>query len=403
MTEWCLVAVGDVIDIFDAHRVPLSSAQRAARKGPYPYYGAQGVIDHIDDFIFEGRYILVPEDGENLRSRKLPIAYFANGQFWVNNHAHIIKARSNIANDRFIQSALEASDIGPYVTGAAQPKLSQANLRQIQIALPSLGEQAVIGGVLDALDDLIENNRRQIELLEQVAQAIYREWFVRFRYPGHENAAFADSPLGRIPEDWKITSIAGVSGALVRGIPPQYSDNGRWVVVNQRCIREGRLTLDLARRQDRDVPALKQVRFGDVLVNSTGVGTLGRVGVALEEHANLTVDSHVTIVRPSDTSMQPWFGLHMKHRQHELEALGVGTTGQTELGRHIIGRLPVLLPPATLLAQFAATGRPIVAVAPHLMQQNRNLANIRDLLLPKLVTGQIDVSELDLDGVMESV
>lgn len=115
------------VDIFDHKRVPLSSAQRADRPGPYPYYGAQGIIDSIDDFIFDGRFILVPEDGENLRSRKLPIAYFAAGQFWVNNHAHIVKAKPDVANDRFVQSALEASNIGPFITGAAQPKLSQAN------------------------------------------------------------------------------------------------------------------------------------------------------------------------------------------------------------------------------------------------------------------------------------
>lgn len=110
----------------------MSSAQRASRKGPYPYYGAQGVIDHIDDYIFDGRYILIPEDGENLRSRKLPIAYFASGKFWVDNHAHIVQGKPGIAVDRFVQGAIEASDIGPYVTGAAQPKLTQTNHRRIR-------------------------------------------------------------------------------------------------------------------------------------------------------------------------------------------------------------------------------------------------------------------------------
>lgn len=220
MSEWQEIPLGDVVDLFDHRRVPLSSAQRSTRQGPYPYYGAQGVIDHIDAFIFDGRFILVPEDGENLRSRKLPIAYFAEGKFWVNNHAHIIKAKPDVAVDRFVQSAIEASDIGRYVTGAAQPKLSQANLRQMPVRLPPVAEQITIASILDSIDDLIENNRRRVEVLEEMARAIYREWFVRFRYPGHKDVPLVDSPLGPTPESWQVKPLGEVASLDRTSVQP---------------------------------------------------------------------------------------------------------------------------------------------------------------------------------------
>jgi type I restriction enzyme S subunit len=135
-SNWPTAKLGDVIDLFDSQRVPLNSRQRQERQGKFPYYGAQGIIDHIDGYIFDGRYILVAEDGENLNSKKLPFALFATGKFWVNNHAHILRGKPGIADDTFLLACLNYADIKPLVTGAAQPKLSQGNLRLIEIPLP---------------------------------------------------------------------------------------------------------------------------------------------------------------------------------------------------------------------------------------------------------------------------
>lgn len=124
MGEWKTVRLGEIIEVYDHKRVPLSSIIRQERQGRYPYYGASGIIDYIDDYIFNGRYILIAEDGENLNTRKLPIAFFAQGQFWVNNHAHILRAKSDIADDYFIVGWFAQADISGYITGTAQPKLS---------------------------------------------------------------------------------------------------------------------------------------------------------------------------------------------------------------------------------------------------------------------------------------
>ena len=404
MSEWREVELGDLVDIFDHKRVPLSSAQRATRQGPYPYYGAQGIIDHIDEFIFDGRYILVPEDGENLRSRKLPIAYFADGQFWVNNHAHIVRAKAGIANDRFVQSAIEASHIGAYITGAAQPKLSQANLRQIRLGVPSLSVQNVIAAFLDDLDDLIENNRRRVEVLEEMARAIYREWFVHFRYPGHERVAIVDSPLGLIPEGWRLSTCGDELTALGGGTPskkePSYWDGGtvpwftpsdltksrsRFTAESELCITEEGVARSSARR----------FPVGSVLMTSRA--TLGVLAIATAE---ATTNQGFIVIPPDDRWAPGFIYEWLEAQADELASIATGATFK-EITKGAFRRVPFLVPAQAILDAHRERIAGIEQQIHTLEQATINLVALRDLLLPKLVTGQIDVSSLDLDAVME--
>ncbi len=288
------------------------------------------------------------------------------------------------------------------VTGATVPHISQGQIEAFRFQLPPIFAQDSICEVLDSIEDMIENNRRRVQVLEEMARAIYREWFVRFRYPGHVDIPLIDSPLGPIPDGWDVASLADVAAPITRGIAPQYADDGPSTVINQKCIRDGRISLEKARRQERAVPEAKQVRKGDVLVNSTGVGTLGRAALCLLDHPSLTVDTHVTIVRPALESSNPWFGLDMVSRQVEFEQLATGSTGQTELSRSDIGAMNAAIPPEPIRIAFANATWPQLEAALALLDQNRSLGALRDLLLPKLVTGQIDVSHLDLCSLTEA-
>ena len=144
---------------FDKKRVPLSGSQREKRCGTYRYYGAQGVIDYIDDYIFDGTYLLIAEDGENLKSKKQNIARIVTGQFWVNNHAHIVQG-NDLCDTRFLCYLLNSMDLSGYVTGSAQPKLSQANLNAVTITIPDITAQRKIVEYLYAIDQKIETNHR---------------------------------------------------------------------------------------------------------------------------------------------------------------------------------------------------------------------------------------------------
>lgn len=132
---WEVKSIGEFSDILNSKRVPLSTMQRSSRKGQYPYYGASGIIDSIDDYKFDGEYVIISEDGENLRSRNTPIAFRAVGQFWVNNHAHILQGKQKGINELIICHFAQL-DMSPYLTGAVQPKLNKQNLFLIKIPMP---------------------------------------------------------------------------------------------------------------------------------------------------------------------------------------------------------------------------------------------------------------------------
>ena len=177
MEEWKSCKLGDVIKVLDYKRVPLSSKERATRKGVYPYYGAQGIIDYLDDFIFDGEYLLIAEDGENLKSQKQNVAQIARGKYWVNNHAHVVESDGK-CDIRYICYMLNSMDLSGYITGSAQPKLNQANLLAIKLSLPELAIQKRIADILSTFDDKINLNNRINHNLEKQIQECFDSMIV---------------------------------------------------------------------------------------------------------------------------------------------------------------------------------------------------------------------------------
>lgn len=288
------------------------------------------------------------------------------------------------------------------ISGATVDRVPLIEFPKFPIRLPGLETQLRISAVLTAFDELVEINQRRIKLLRDLARSLYREWFVRFRFPGFDSVELAESSLGGIPRAWTVGEINDVVSVLSRGISPKYADDGPWLTLNQRCIRNHQVNTDLVRRQSRDVPNTKVVRFGDVLINSTGVGTLGRVAILLEEVANLTVDSHVMIARAASSETQAWFGLHMLDREAELKSMGTGSTGQTELGRKAVGALELAVPDRTIQKAFGDRVWPLLSATAILTHQALRLSATRDMLLPRLVTGRLDIADLDLDALLSA-
>lgn len=248
--------------------------------------------------------------------------------------------------------------------------------------------QDMIVGVLRPYDDLIENNRRRIALLEEAVRLLYREWFVHFRFPGHEHVKIVDG----IPAGWDKLNVREVTDFISRGITPKYDEESAGLAVNQRCIRDSKINLELARRQSKRVPDEKQIRKFDVLINSTGVGTLGRVAQNFHELENLTVDSHVTIVRPNSRVRPHLFGIAMLDKQGFIGTLGRGATGQTELSRDDVGDIEFILAPSPLQDEFEAYAEQIARQIYVLFSQSAELAQARDLLLPRLMDGRLEVA-----------
>ncbi|MFV0141066.1 restriction endonuclease subunit S [Empedobacter falsenii] len=174
------VALGELAENLDSKRKPITSSQR--KPGKIPYYGASGIVDYVEDYIFDGDYLLVSEDGANLLARSTPIAFSISGKNWVNNHAHILKFETKYER-LFVEYYLNSIDLAPYITGAAQPKLNKKNLNSIKIPNPALEEKERIVKLLDQLDAthtaIEEEITKEIKLRTQQYE-YYREKLLSF-------------------------------------------------------------------------------------------------------------------------------------------------------------------------------------------------------------------------------
>jgi type I restriction enzyme S subunit len=176
--EW--KTLGDLAENLDSKRKPITSGLREA--GEIPYYGASGIVDYVKDYIFDGDYLLVSEDGANLLARNTPIAFSISGKTWVNNHAHVLKFET-YAERKYVEYYLNSIDLTPYISGAAQPKLNKKNLESINIPNPATKEKERIVAILDKFDSLTysikEGLPREIEL-RQKQYEYYRDLLLSF-------------------------------------------------------------------------------------------------------------------------------------------------------------------------------------------------------------------------------
>ena len=168
---WGVKGLGDVIEFHDSRRVPLNSRQRANRQGPYPYYGAAGIIDYVDDFLFDGVYVLTGEDGSVSDTDGHPIVQYIWGQFWANNHAHVLKGRNGISEEHLYLLLRQVSIIA-VVTGAVQPKLSQRNLKAVPVVFAGKSVCGAFSGLIGPLFERIRDNADESKLLTAQRDAL---------------------------------------------------------------------------------------------------------------------------------------------------------------------------------------------------------------------------------------
>jgi len=311
------------------------------------------------------------------------------------------------AEARFVYYWLRSPEAQHTMVGstisAGVPHINLETFKSLKLRLPPPEEQASIANVLGAIDDLIENNRRRVEVLEEIARTIYREWFVRFRYPGHENVPLVDSALGPIPEGWSIGSLGDLAALDRVNIQPRdspgelfdhysipaFDDGARPVVEPGGAIKSGKYLLSTAAVLVSKLnPRIDRVWFAEP-------GT---------EQRSVT-STEFLILRPNERS-------HLEHLyllardpkfREQLTALSGGTSGSHQRAKPAdFLKLPVAVAPAAVLDILAKATSDQLRLARQLARQGNKLAGLRDLLLPKLVTGQIDVSHLDLNALTEA-
>ena len=207
---WETCRIKNVVTCHDEWREPISADKRENSLKLYDYYGASGVIDTIDNYNVDSTVLLIGEDGANLRLRNLPLVYRASGKFWVNNHAHIlvVPPRNNYS---FIAHLLESGDFTNYITGSAQPKLSQFNLMRFPIAIPSLDEQKHISNYLDIecsrIDAMLTKTRASIEEYKKLKQAVITQAVTKGVRGEREMKDSSIEWIGDIPAEWSVQHI----------------------------------------------------------------------------------------------------------------------------------------------------------------------------------------------------
>lgn len=270
-------------------------------------------------------------------------------------------------------------------TGSTRGNINAQTFGNMEIPLPERKQQDYLVSILEPIDEKIKNNKQVNDNLMQQAVTIFKSWFVEY------------SPFDGIePQEWETVNLEKITSLISRGIAPKYSDNSDQIVINQKCIRNHMIDLSQARTHTPKVINEKWLRFGDLLINSTGDGTLGRAAQVWFQPQNITVDSHVTVVRPAKENLIFYIGLWGVLHEREIESLHTGSTGQTELPKERVKALELHLPDNGTLDRFNSLIAPMVAAIVSKQNENNKLATLRDALLPKLMSGEIDVSAIQL-------
>ena len=395
-----------------------------------------GRIEQPHEFIAEADYESwmrrgIPERGDVVITTEAPlgeVAQLDGSRVALAQRVITLRGKHDLLDNTFLKFLLQSSPVQNQLhsrgSGSTVLGIKQSELRKLILTLPPLPQQKTIASVLGSVDDKIELNRQMNATLEAMARTLFKSLFVDFdpvraKLAGRDGNSprrmtegdgfdspylhlfpdsFEDSEAGPIPKGWTIRTLSSLSRHLGRGIGPSYLEQGGVCVLNQKCVRDHRVDLAKARRHDAVKKPIndRALHLYDVLVNSTGTGTLGRVAQVFYLPEVTIVDSHVTIVR-AGVDTDPFFlGIDLIGREAEIEGLAEGSTGQTELSRTRLGQLKVITPPFDLQKAFGAAVEPMLKRIAENEAQSRTLAILRNTLMPKLLSGELSVEEAHL-------
>ena len=381
---WDDVELGDIVTLHRGYDLP--SSQR--RDGSIPVVSSSGITG------FHSEAKVCPPGVVTGRYGTLGRVFFIDEPFWpLNTTLYVSDFHGN--DERFVNYLLQCQNLGARDGASAVPGVNRNVLHRLSVMRPPLGTQRKIAAVLSAYDDLIENNNRRIKLLEEMAQRIYREWFVDFRYLGHEAVPMVDSEFGRIPEgwQWKFASEAisiNPKVAIARDASHPFipmtslSETGMHIEP-----LESRVGTSGAKFQNGDTlfaritPCLENGKTAFVqCLTESEVATGSTEFIVLR--SSLLSPELVYLLARSDA-----------FRGHAMKSMS-GATGRQRVREECFERFPIPVPAGDLIQIFTDHVRPMFHLSFQLFLANRNLRQTRDLLLPRLISGEINVGDLDI-------
>lgn len=338
--DWEYKKLGEVCDVLDAQRKPVSKAER--KNGIYPYYGASGIQDYVDSYLFDGRYLLVGEDGAKWTSNERS-AYIVSGKCWVNNHAHILQMKNDIV-DSFVEFYLCHHDLSSYITGAVVPKLTQQALKSIPIPVPPLPTQQSIVSELDSLSKIIADCKETLKDYDALEQSIFYDMF--------------GDPV-KNEKGWEVKKLGDCCSELKYGTSRPACENGQY-----KYLRMGNLTLDghldLTDLKTIDIPDDEIdkciVKYGDILFNRTNSMELIGKTCMFDLEEPMVIAGYIIRVRLLDTLNPRFLSImfNLPSLKLRLKSMAKGAVNQANINSKELASIRVILPPLPLQQQFAS-------------------------------------------------
>jgi type I restriction enzyme S subunit len=369
----------------------------AVPNGDYPFFTCSQETLRTNTFSFDTECVLLAGNNAN---GIFPLKYF-KGKFDAYQRTYVVRPRdTEMVATKFLYYALrlKLDEFRSFSTGAATKFLTLTILNETEIQAPPLPIQRRIAGILSAYDELIENSQRRIKILESVARALYREWFVHFRFPGHENHPRVASPLGEIPEGWQVKKLGDMCTRMESGGTPKrstadYWDNGEidWYKTGE--LWDGFLLEaqeKITARGQRESTA-RLFEPGTILMAIYGSPTVGRMGI-LTTHASCNQAALGLVADKRIISQTYLYFILFSLRDH-FNGLAQGAAQQNISKEKVSGAMAVV-PSRQVLDAFDKQAVPIFEQVRMLQRQTQNLRHARDLLLPRLLSGQIDVEAI---------
>ena len=384
---WTTAHIPEIADVYDSRRVPLNGAERSTRKGPYPYYGANGQVD----FIFEGPHVLLAEDGGFFDQPERGVAYPVDGRFWVNNHAHILKPAGGISCG-FLHRLLNSVDWMPYVGGTTRAKLTQAALGQPVVPVPPVAEQRRIVAKIDALSARSKRARADLDRVEALAarakQAVLAAAFDGQLVDGDTDENWIPGPLSRSILDLRY------------GTAKKCERTGQTPVLRIPNVQRGRIELADLKYADFDPRELETLGLaeGDILIirSNGSVGLVGRAAVVEAGTAGMAFAGYLIRLRLDPARADPHFirlMLASPTARTAIERAAKSTSGVNNINSREIEALSIPLPPIALqretVERAAQLEEKIDALVTEVQRANILLDRLDQSVLAKAFRGEL--------------
>ena len=354
------------------------------RAGPYPVFSSSGPKSTHSEFMVRGPGVIVGRKGS------LGTAFYSDGDYWPHDTTLWVKDFHD--NDpKFAYYFLQTMGFERYDAGASNPTLNRNHIHTIPVRWPPLPIQQRIAGILSAYDEVIENNQRRIKILEEMARSLYREWFVHFRFPGHEKAKMVPSSLGPIPQGWEVKKLGDIADVNRTQIHPRTApDEVHYIDISS--VSPGQID-DTITYPFTEAPgrARRIVQHADILWSCVRPNRRSHALVMQPDHGTIASTGFAVLT----ATKVPFTFLYLATTTDDFVTfLANNATGAAypAVTATTFEDAVLLIPPVALLKKFGEATIPMAEKIHILQRQNQNLHRTRDLLLPRLLSGQVNVA-----------